>query len=330
MKIYIKSTYILSFITILSLVGLAVSNKVNTAFAQDGYRGVIVSKPKTEDDKKDLKKVYKGLISEKTYNYNNKQKPKTDSKETESNTRKIFKSRYQRIREEKAKNNKIMRDTRERLNALSGKKVKSVEEMRKEALLREKEYKKLVKENPDLLKQENYMYPIKKEKPPQTGDINYPKHREKYSKFDGLEDIDLEVMKKDYSRLTIEKAILDNVTLPPIMIRSLATMADKEMKEGGESSTEKSGRLEIEKYFNILKKSKNAPIKKKKEIFEKVEKHLDAMEIRYQFERDIPDRILSKMGLPPKYIEKQQRELDSVLSMISSAKKELKRYKKKL
>ncbi len=138
-----------------------------------------------------------------------------------------------------------------------------------------------------------------------------------------LEDVNIEALKARGRSIRIEDSLLEGVSLPPSMIESL--LLPPPSNKDGLSITESSGKFQILQLFSYLDDAKTK--KERKEVIKKIKNNLKALEVNYQRRRDLPRNVLLKIGLPKVYIERQEKDLDSVLDMIKSAQKELRKYR---
>ena len=136
-----------------------------------------------------------------------------------------------------------------------------------------------------------------------------------------VNDLKIMAMVRNEGSFTIEDSILENVSLPPFVIDALSK--EPTLRKDGLSSAEYIAKLEITKAMNVLETTKNA--KERKETAAIVDDFFASLIDRYQMERDIPQRVKEKVGLPKVYIERRNKELTSAIKMVEDARKTLRR-----
>ncbi|TNE30689.1 MAG: hypothetical protein EP349_04935 [Alphaproteobacteria bacterium] len=139
------------------------------------------------------------------------------------------------------------------------------------------------------------------------------------SKPYSVNDLKVMAMVRNEGSFTIEDSILENVSLPPFVIDALSKQPT--MRKDGLSSAEYIAKIEITKAMNVLQDTKNA--KERKETAAVVDDFFESLIDRYQNERDIPQRVKEKVGLPKVYIERRNQELTSAIKMVEDARKTL-------
>ncbi len=310
------------------------SNNTNTNNTKTGYRGLISGNVKPITPKKNTpkQKEIQSPIREKN-NYNKSKR--TTKPVASSKARQVFKSKSQKLKEGAMKRQIRAVNLQRRLNYIEGKTPKTFEELKKEEINRAKKHKKymkLLEKNPDLLRQSLYIYPIQRKdkdtsENSKSSDENYSSY---FSQFAGLEDIDIEAMKDNFNRreiIKLENKMLEAIRLPKSVIRVLNGKYENDNLSDGESIDEELARKEIERYFKKLEIAKKLNRKERKELYKRIDEHLEAMRIRYQFKKDTPKSILVKIGFPKRHIEKRQNDLKKVIAMIDRAQKSFRKYK---
>lgn len=146
-------------------------------------------------------------------------------------------------------------------------------------------------------------------------DIETKARRTPYS----VNDLKMMAMVRNEGSFTIEDSILENVSLPPFVIDALSK--EPTLRKDGLSSAEYIAKLEITKAMNVLKTTKTA--KDRKETAAIVDDFFESLIGRYEAERDIPQRVKEKVGLPKVYIERRNKELTSAIKMVEDARKTL-------
>lgn len=146
-------------------------------------------------------------------------------------------------------------------------------------------------------------------------DIETKARRAPYS----VNDLKIMAMVRNEGSFTIEDSILENVSLPPFVVDALSK--EPTLRKDGLSSAEYIAKLEITKAMNVLKTTKTA--KERKDTAAVVDEFFESLIGRYQSERDIPQRIKEKVGLPKTYIERRNKELTSAIKMVEDARKVL-------
>lgn len=146
-------------------------------------------------------------------------------------------------------------------------------------------------------------------------DIETKARRKPYS----VNDLQMMALVRNEGSFTIEDSILENVSLPPFVIDALSR--EPTLRKDGLSSAEYIAKLEITKAMNVLKETKTA--KDRKETAAIVDDFFESLISRYQSERDIPQRVKEKVGMPKVYIERRNKELTSAIKMVENARKTL-------
>lgn len=146
-------------------------------------------------------------------------------------------------------------------------------------------------------------------------DIETKAQRKPYS----VNDLKMMAMVRNEGSFTIEDSVLENVAVPPFVVAALSRGAT--LRKDGLSSAEYIAKLEITKAMNVLKTTKTT--KERKETAAVVDDFFESLIDRYQSERDVPQRIKEKIGLPKLYIEQRNQELTSAIKMVEDARKAL-------
>ena len=121
---------------------------------------------------------------------------------------------------------------------------------------------------------------------------------------------------------TISDAMLEGVTLPPFAIEALSKPPPK--SPDGLSMTERSTKLRILQMFSFLEDATTK--KERKRIARIIRTSLTSMEDGYNAERNIPERVKLKIGMPKVYIDRRDKELEKSIKMVKQAEKYIKQY----
>jgi len=134
-----------------------------------------------------------------------------------------------------------------------------------------------------------------------------------------IERLKLLSMTRNEGAFTIEDSVLDQVSLPPFVVEALSKPSPP--RKDGMTAAEHLTRIEIAKAMNVLKEARSA--KERRETAAIVDDFFESLIGRYQSERDIPQRVKEKVGMPRSYIERRNKELEGAIKLVEAARKDL-------
>jgi len=134
-----------------------------------------------------------------------------------------------------------------------------------------------------------------------------------------IERLKLLSMTRNEGAFTIEDSVLEQVSLPPFVVEALSKPPMP--RKDGMTAAEHQARIEIAKAMNVLKEARNT--KERRETAAIVDDFFESLIGRYQSERDIPQRVKEKVGMPRSYIERRNKELDGAIKLVEGARKDL-------
>lgn len=134
-----------------------------------------------------------------------------------------------------------------------------------------------------------------------------------------IEQLKLLSMARNEGAFTIEDSVLDQISLPPFVIEALSKPSPP--RKDGMTAAEHLTRMEIAKAMHVLKEARNAKERREKAAI--VDDFFESLIGRYQAERDIPQRVKEKVGMPKTYIERRNKELEGAIKLVEAARKDL-------
>ena len=133
------------------------------------------------------------------------------------------------------------------------------------------------------------------------------------------ENLKLMSMVRNEGPFTIEDSMLEHVSLPPFVIDALSK--PPRPRKDGMTMAEHMTRMEIAKAMYVLKDARNA--KERREAAALIDDFFQTLIGRYESERDIPQRVKEKVGMPKSYIERRNKELEDAIKLVEAARKDL-------
>ncbi|TVQ81772.1 MAG: hypothetical protein EA357_12115 [Micavibrio sp.] len=136
-----------------------------------------------------------------------------------------------------------------------------------------------------------------------------------------LEDLRMMSMTQRGGPFTVEDSVLQNISLPPFAI---AQLQRPETLRDGKTNLERMTERQIKQALSFIEEGQSRS--ERRETVEIIDAYFDSVIDRHQTEREIPARVKLKIGMPPSYIERRERDLQSAIKMLEDARRSLRSH----